>query len=211
MYQVVAGCMALCLLGFAAPGAGARETYASFVARVNAGLPAGENFRPDLEKLLLQLANSYRASKGLPALKAAPDLTPAARAHAADMAEHDFVGHRASLGQEFEGRMRALNPGVMMLPMMGENAARERSAGPADAAKAKKLFQQWLDSPSHARALRSRDFAFSALGVVEREGKLFADQIFRGPQVHTGILGNAGPAMNEAPASGDAPGGAGLY
>jgi uncharacterized protein YkwD len=184
-----------CVFLSAAPGA-ARETYASYVARINADPPVGATYREDLEAVILRAANSYRASKRLKPLAADPSLRDAARAHAADMMENDFVGHTSSSGAGFESRMRALNPGVMMLPRMAENAARERSKGAADEAKAARLFQQWVKSAAHAKTLRSRDYTRVATGVVEKDGKLFAVQIFVGPELKTNMFG-AQPAAGQ--------------
>lgn len=168
----------------------ARETYAAYVTRINASLPDGARYRDDLEQVLLAAANAYRAGKGLKPLASADGtLAAAARAHAADMMQNGFVGHTSSSGAGFESRMRALHPGVMMLPRMAENAARERSKGPPDEAKARKLFQQWVNSGSHARTLRSRDYVSVATGVVEKDGKLFAVQIFEGPPLKSNMFG----------------------
>jgi len=158
----------------------------------------------------LQAANAYRAENGLKPLKRANEtLAAAARAHAADMMQNDFVGHTSSSGAGFEARMRFLHPGVMMLPRMAENAARERSKGPPDEAKAQKLFQQWVHSGPHARTLRSRDYVSVATGVVEKDGKLFAVQIFEGPQLKTNMFGTVGgsAAAPAQPAADDS----GLY
>lgn len=197
------GILAL-LAGLAMPlSALARETYAAFVARINAGLPDGAVFREDLEAELRTAANGYRGSKGLKALAAADGkLVAAARAHAADMMMNDFIGHTSSSGAGFESRMRALNPGVMMLPRMAENAARERSKGPPDSAKAQKLFQQWVKSSAHAKTLRSRDYVAVATGVVEKDGKLFAVQIFSGPALKTNMFGTSGGTPPELTQSG---------
>jgi uncharacterized protein YkwD len=168
----------------------ARETYAAFVARINQDLPEGAVFRSDLEDALFAAINGYRAAKGLKALGQADDaLLRAARAHAADMVIGDFVGHTSTSGVGFEGRMRALQPGVMMLPRMAENAARERSKGPPDSAKAARLFQQWVKSAAHAKTMRSRDYIAVATGVVEKDGKLHAVQIFVGPELKTNMFG----------------------
>jgi uncharacterized protein YkwD len=186
---IAISCAAIVVLMAGTGVVAARETYGAFVARMAEAPPAGETYRPDLEATLLTAANDYRAGRGLPPLKNDPSLLAAARAHAADMAAGDFVGHRASTGQDFEGRMHALFPGQMMLPMMGENAARDRSHGPADGAKALRLFQQWVKSPPHARTLRARDFVAVATGVVERNGVLYASQIFVGGALHTNMFG----------------------
>lgn len=181
---------ALLAAGLVPTSAGAAETYAAYVTRITAALPQGARFRDDLEQVLHASANAYRAGKGLKPLAPANEtLVAAARAHAADMMQNGFVGHTSSSGAGFESRMRALHPGVMMLPRMAENAARERSKGAPDEAKARKLFQQWLNSGSHARTLRNRDYVSMATGVVEKDGKLFAVQIFEGPPLKSNMFG----------------------
>lgn len=209
VHTVWAG-LAVACLSFAAV-AEARETYAAYVARITAAAPDGAQYREDLEEILLASANAYRAEKGLKPLKRADDtLAAAARAHAADMMQNDFVGHTSSSGAGFESRMRALHPGAMMLPRMAENAARERSKGEPDAAKARKLFQQWVKSSAHARTLRSRDYVSVATGVVEKDGKLFAVQIFEGPPLKSNMFGTGGAAQPQSEAQ-PAEAGGGLY
>ncbi len=187
------------------PVAEARETYAAYVARITAHLPKGAAYREDLEAALRQAANAYRGSKGLKPLAEGDDtLAAAARAHAADMMQNDFVGHTSTSGSGFESRIRALNPGVLMLPRMAENAARERSKGPPDAAKAQRLFQQWVKSAAHAKTMRSRDYTSVATGVVEKDGKLYAVQIFQGPPLKTNMMGSGATATPPPKTGGDA-------
>lgn len=192
-----AAAFVLLAMGPCAPFAEARETYAAYVARITAALPGGASYRDDLEQVLFASVNAYRTSKGLKSLRKANDtLAAAARAHAADMMQNDFVGHTSSSGAGFESRMRALHPGVMMLPRMAENAARERSKGEPNDDKARKLFQQWVNSGAHARTMRSRDYVSVATGVVEKDGKLFAVQIFEGPTLKTNMFGTVGGASS---------------
>ncbi len=181
---MISALFAIVLVAAALPGeAVARETYVAFVSRITVSPPAGATYRADLEGHVLEALNRYRLGRKLKALApAGPELQAAARAHAADMLQGDFVGHTATSGAGFEARMRALQPGVMALPRMAENAARERSKGAPDAAKAERLFQQWVNSGAHARTMRSKDYITVATGLVERDGKLYAVQIFEGPQ-----------------------------
>ena len=81
------------------PGAMA-GTYREFAMGLAEHPPAGTAYREDLEAELLRLANAYRASEGKKPLKAGDDFVVAARAHAADMMLHNFMGHRASTGHE---------------------------------------------------------------------------------------------------------------
>ena len=182
--------MALVLSLLAVGGSAGAASYKDYAAGLVQKLPSEAQFRPDLEAVLSGLANSYRVQEGKPALKADGLFQLAARAHAADMILHNFMGHRASTGQDFDGRMRALVGDVTRFPSLAENAAKESQRTPVDAAKARALFQEWLDSPPHKRALRSLDYNFVSTGVVQRGNTIWAVQIFWAtPRAH-GIFGN---------------------
>jgi uncharacterized protein YkwD len=166
----------------------ARETYLALANRLVAQAESENLVRPDLELEIVRLANSYRISKGLRALKIDISLQNAARAHAMDMMLNRFMGHVASTGQDFDSRMRALRGGGMLiLPSMAENAARVSKPGVVDAKMAASLFQQWVKSAPHRKALLSRDFVKLAVGAVSKGGQLYADQIFTGPEVKTNL------------------------
>ncbi len=152
--------------------------YRDYALSLNASLPAGAKFRPDLEVILAQLANGYRATQGRSGLKADSMFLQAARAHAADMMLHNLMGHAASTGHGFDSRMRAFVDDITRFPAMAENAARDSQKTPADKAKARSLFQQWVDSRPHRKALVSRDYAFVSTGVVQRGNMIWAVQIF---------------------------------
>jgi uncharacterized protein YkwD len=174
-------------LSFSTMNGVARETYTAFAARLVAQAQSANELRPDLEAELTRLANAFRKSKGLPALKTDSAAQSAARAHAMDMMLNNFMGHVASTGHDFDSRMRALHGGAMILPAMAENAARVSKPGAVNAAMAASLFQQWVKSPSHRKTLLSRDYVKVATGVVSKGGRLYADQIFTGPQVQTNM------------------------
>lgn len=177
--------LSVCALLVLAPPAEARETYRQLMSRmVSAGLKIE---RRDLESQLFQMANQYRKSKGLHGLALNQPLHDASLAHATDMMQNNFMGHVASSGHDFDSRMRALRDGAMNLPSMGENAARLSHADMGDPQAAQKIFQQWLDSPPHRHALVSRDYVSVATGVVAQGDKIYADQIFVGPEVVTNI------------------------
>lgn len=174
----------LCLVAmFAAvlvalPRSSQAETYGEFAAGLLHNLPAGARFRPDLEAVMAGLASRYRLGEGKAPLQASNVFRDAARAHAADMMLNGFVGHRASTGHHFDSRMRVFAGDITRFPAMAENAARASGKGSADAAKARRLFQQWIGSAAHRRTLLKRDYQFVASGVVERHGQLWAVQIF---------------------------------
>lgn len=167
---------ALMLAGM--PPASQAETYGEFAEGLLRSLPDGARFRPDLEAVIAGLANRYRAGEGKAPLESSSLFRNAARAHAADMMVNGFVGHRASTGHNFDSRMRVFAGDVTRFPAMAENAARAGGKGSANAAKARRLFQQWIGSASHRRTLLRRDYHYVASGVVERDGELWAVQIF---------------------------------
>ena len=169
------------LLGTASE-AGAK-TYLETALGSLKNLPADARIREDLEAEIAAQANAYRQSKGVQPLQSSPLLRDAARAQAIDMMLNGYVGHKASTGQEFDSRMRAFlalgNPFTM--PQMAENAARETQKGEADAAKAQRLFQQWVESRPHRKALLNSGYKFVSTGVVQRGNKIWAIQIFWAP------------------------------
>jgi uncharacterized protein YkwD len=156
--------------------------YRAFAQSLVENLPAGAQFRPDLEDELLKLANGYRARNGLRALQAGDNFHMAARAQAVDMMEHNFIGHSASDGTPFEARMRAIDGGVQRFGTVGENAARDSKKTPADAGKAAALFQQWVDSRPHRANLKKGDYVSVATGVVQKGTTIWAIQIFWGAE-----------------------------
>lgn len=165
----------------------ARETYVQASARLAAQAISENLVRADLEAELFRLTNEFRASKGLRALRVDNTMRDDARAHALDMLQQGRVGHVASTGHDFDSRMNALKGGPMVMPVMGENAARVSKPGDVNAAMAGKLFQQWVNSAPHRKALLSRDFVKLAVGAVSKGGQLYADQIFTGPEVQTNM------------------------
>ena len=184
----------ICLCVIAPDLALARETYRELVARLVSIAAAGGLEKPELEHALFRLTNEYRHANGLPGLVENQADRYASLAHAMDMMQHDFMGHVASTGQDFDSRMRALRDGALILPSMGENAARLRHVDVSDPLVAKKIFQQWVKSPPHRHALLSRDYVKVATGVVAQGDKVYADQIFVGPEVVSNMQ-RAAPAQ----------------
>ncbi len=157
------------------------KTYLETALGSLKNLPAEARLREDLEAVIASQANAYRQSKGVKALQASPLLRDAARAQAVDMMLNGYVGHRASSGHEFDSRMRVFLGSPMRLPQMAENAARDTQKGEADAAKAQRLFQQWVESRGHRKTLLNSGYKFVSTGVVQRGNKIWAVQIFFAP------------------------------
>jgi uncharacterized protein YkwD len=165
------------LFSFIAPQAMAASAYRAYAEQVTQQLPEGISVRPDLEAMLDGLAQQTRAGKNRP-LKVSTFLKTAARAQAIDMVLGDFVGHTSLKGYSFRARFAAFAEDPDQFPARGENAARERSRGPAGQGKAKKLFQQWLDSGGHRRNLLNRSYNRVSTGVVQKGDHLYAVQMF---------------------------------
>lgn len=162
--------------------------YRDFVEGLNASPPDGSSFRPDLEAVLVSLASAYRVEQGKEPITPDDTFQAAARAHAADMMLNGFMGHNASTGQSFQGRMQALVGDVTKYPSIGENAARDTQDTPVDEAKARALFQQWVKSRTHRKVMVNRSFRFVSTGVIARGNNIWAVQIFFGAPRKTGIF-----------------------
>jgi uncharacterized protein YkwD len=169
------------------------KTYLETALGSLKNLPADSRFREDLEAVIASQANAYRQSRGVRTLQASPLLRDAARAQAVDMMLNGYVGHRARSGHEFDSRMRVFLGSPMRLPQMAENAARDTQKGEADAAKAGRLFQQWVDSRPHRKTLLNRGYKYVSTGVVQRGNKIWSVQIFFAPLPEgVKVLGSGG-------------------
>lgn len=154
----------------------AYESYQDYALRLIRNLPDGAKFRPDLESYLNQLASTARKRRDRNPFEAHTLLQPAARAQAIEMLRGNFVGHESKSGYRFAARFEAFAGEGH--GRHGENAARDRQSGPVEKAKARALFQQWLDSTGHRRNLLHRDYRYVSTGVVQKGHHLYAVQIF---------------------------------
>lgn len=157
------------------------KTYLEIALGSLKNLPTEARIREDLETVIAGQANAYRQSKGISSLQASSRLRDAARAQAIDMMLNGYVGHKASSGHAFDSRMRAFLGSPMGVPQMAENAARDTQKGEADAGKARRLFQQWVESRPHRKTLLNSGYKFVSTGVVQRGNKIWAVQIFFAP------------------------------
>jgi uncharacterized protein YkwD len=165
---------------FASAGqpADAAAAYRAYAEQIAEQPPENVVVRPDLETLLDSLAQEARAAKKRRMFGSSPQFKTAARAQAIDMVLGDFVGHTSLKGYSFHARFAAFAGDPDRFSSRGENAARERSRGPAGEAKARRLFRQWLDSGGHRRNLLNRSYNRVSSGVVQKGDHLYAVQIF---------------------------------
>ncbi|MDP4823451.1 MAG: CAP domain-containing protein [Aestuariivirgaceae bacterium] len=155
----------------------AASNYKAYGEQLNSHLPKGVKIRPDMEAELNRLVNAARQAKGRPALKPSPLFTVMARTQAIDMVLTDKVWHSSARGEGFPTRFAAFANGVKYT-MNGENAARDRQPGPVDNKKAARLFEQWMNSSGHYRALMNAGYLHVSTGAVQKGNHLYAIQIF---------------------------------
>lgn len=155
----------------------AYESYEDYALRLIRKIPEDVRFRPDLESYLNKLATETRSRRGRSKVASHTLLRPAARAQALDMLLGDYLSHDSKAGHKFRLRFEAFaGPGDH--GHHGENGARDRQKANVGKAKARAVFQQWMDSVGHRRNLLNRDYKFVSTGVVERGHHLYAVQIF---------------------------------
>ena len=118
---------------------------------------AGE---PD-ERATLCLLNAERRRHDLRPLRRDAALDRAARAHAADMREHDFFAHESPGGTGPHQRIRTA--GYRRARLTGENLAKgERTAGAASS-----IVEGWMQSPGHRANILRRGFEEIGIAIAE--------------------------------------------
>ncbi len=155
---------------------------------MNARPPKGSRFRPDLEAVLASLVNGYRVEEGKEPVTPDDTFRSAARAHAADMMLNGFMSHNSSTGLSFQSRMRALVGDITKYPSIGENAARDTQDIPVDDAKVHAILRQWINSRTHRKVMVNRSFRFVSTGVIQRDSRIWAVQIFFGTPRQKGLF-----------------------
>lgn len=100
--------------------------------------------------------NAVRAKAGCGALTLNRQLMATAEAHARNMAEDDFFGHRDRSGKGFPARVRAQG---YPLSLAAENIA-------AGQKTPEKAVQAWLDSPSHRKNVMNCKFRETGIAMV---------------------------------------------
>jgi len=123
------------------------------------------------EKNLLTEVNQARRAQGLPALRWDESLALAARRHATVMAEHHSAEHGFTGEPSLSARVKQSGAHFTWL---SENVAQ----GPTS----EFIHTQFMHSPNHRANILDADMNSIGVGVVEREGQLFAVEDFA--QVH---------------------------
>jgi len=119
------------------------------------------------EQQLLHDINQERKSHGLPTLKSDEALTNAARKHAQRMAEQGTASHQFPGEPSQLARARAAGAHFSWL---SENV--DEGTG------ATTIHQSFMKSPLHRANILDRDMDSIGIGIVERNGHLFAVEDF---------------------------------
>lgn len=165
-------------------------------------LVAGEKRAPDLEVVTTQVfegANRLRRRHGWEALASSPELTRAAQAFAAFMAETERYGHDAD-GDPTERAQRA---GYAPCIVAENLAYQYLSTGFRTEELSEGLLEGWMDSPGHRENLLFADVTDTGVGIARSRtsGKYYAVQMFGRPlalQVSFSIRNGSGAAVTYA-------------
>jgi uncharacterized protein YkwD len=120
-----------------------------------------------IERSLLSSVNEARRGQGLPPLRWDESLAAAARRHAAVMAEHGSAQH--AFGGEPGLSARVKQTGAHF-SWLSENVTQ----GPTS----EFIHAQFMHSPSHRANIVDMDMNSIGIGVVERDGQLYAVEDF---------------------------------
>jgi uncharacterized protein YkwD len=125
--------------------------------------------RNDLEDAMLDLVNTERSQRGLPALKADPMLAELARAHSRDMFTRGYFSHVTPDGRDLADRMRTARLGYLAA---GENLALAPTLIGAH--------QGLMHSPGHRANILRPQFGRVGIGVLDGGAQgLMVTQDFR--------------------------------
>lgn len=112
--------------------------------------------RPDIEAQMLQLVNEERTKRGIPPVKADPEMTRVARAHSADMFARGYFSHYTPEKADPFDRMR--KAGVKFLTA-GENLALGRTL--------KICHTGLMNSPGHKANILNASYGRLGIGVMD--------------------------------------------
>ena len=179
--------VALCLAGTAwAAEEGDRSTlegYAIWASRALKSLPESVHLLEPLARRLVELTSERRreTDADLGPLETDPELLPAARAHALDMLERDYVDHVTPGGLDPSERVALLHR--RLVGGVGENLAEHRGlsaeqlsgqVGPLGV----KIMDGLIESPGHRENILDPDYTHLAIAAVAKGERLVVVQLF---------------------------------
>jgi uncharacterized protein YkwD len=121
----------------------------------------------EAEMKLLDSVNRARKEQRLPGLRWSNELAAAARKHAGVMAQHGSAEH--GFPGEPSLAARATQAGAKF-SWLSENVC--------EGARVEAIEEQFMDSPKHRANILDSDMDSVGIGVVERNGELFAVEDF---------------------------------
>jgi uncharacterized protein YkwD len=130
-----------------------------------AGLAQNKAASPERE--LFNATNRERLAHGLPALQWNNALAVAARKHAGEMAHKDALSHQFPGEPSLPSRVKQAGAHFVWL---SENVA----LGPSPSL----IHAQFVKSPPHRANILDTDMNVMGIGIVERNGQLFAVEDF---------------------------------
>ncbi len=163
---------------WAAPQVTDVGVWLAYEARLRARLvdAGGGRFAAPDERRLWTLTNGARAANGAPACGWSDELALTARAHAADLADRDYVEHLTPEGFDPSHRI-----GVLARRMIGsasENIAYRHAPKPSSA---EDLMELWRNSERHWLNLLAPTHAQVGFGVVTRGERTYAVGLYAHP------------------------------
>lgn len=139
-----------------------------------------------VEQLVSEFINEVRMERDLDPLTDDSDVANVSRAHSADMAERQYVGHHSPDGEGPQDRIDRAGVDCRV----GENIAQTWFDRPvrtddgvvsleSEEELATHLVTQWMDSPDHRQNILSEEYSSEGVGiVVTDDGQVFATQKF---------------------------------
>ena len=138
--------------------ANARSEKAAQVSGANA-------HQEKYERAIVALINQERSQRGAGLLAWESPLQAIARAHAQDMATHNYFSHTNKSGMDY--RDRATAAGYRCLNTTWGNTAENIYFGPGIHKTSEATVASWLSSPGHRRAMLHPSFKKAAIGIHE--------------------------------------------
>jgi uncharacterized protein YkwD len=121
------------------------------------------------ERRTLQLHSEARASRGLRPLCVDPTLTGAARAHAREMMDRDYMSHNSANGETYSARLRRFG----YTRPAGENI----SWGSGSQGSPESRFEFWMNSPPHRANILARGWGEVGIGTATGRFKGYGNAV----------------------------------
>lgn len=130
----------------------------------------------EVERLVFELTNQERTSRGLSALNQDSRLADVARTHSQDMGTRHFFDHTNPDGRNAKARVDLAHPGAFR--GIGENIYQFVSYEGTDADLAANLVKGWMNSPGHRDNILKPDYVTLGVGLAQQGRDLYATQVF---------------------------------